>query len=353
MPPVALFIAIVHAAVASAPQHHVTVQVLSKYTPDQIELRSRVARHLVSIQGDELSLNQQPAGRRLEFPFSTWRVRSGDAFDRSYRGALRISAENGSLAILVVAAIDDYVADVVASETLPQTPFEALRAQAIVSRSYVLATRNRHKNADACDLAHCQLFRASHVSPRHHAEARRATLSTKQLVLRLASDHIARAVFHSACGGHTASPHEVFGGNDETGAQAVADIECPPMRWTAAIARDAAAIVGRSLFGVGNGTWEFTYGDAGIVSEVVDRDTGVVVRGDVFARAFDRALDWGVVRSGRFTISPTSSGLELRGTGHGHLVGLCQQGAANLAKRGQSYRQILAHYFPLAEIKPL
>jgi SpoIID/LytB domain protein len=37
---------------------------------------------------------------------------------------------------------------------------------------------------------------------------------------------------------------------------------------------------------------------------------------------------------------------ELRGAGWGHGVGLCQLGAAVMATRGKTYREILQHYFP-------
>ena len=38
--------------------------------------------------------------------------------------------------------------------------------------------------------------------------------------------------------------------------------------------------------------------------------------------------------------------VEIKGTGYGHGVGMCQFGAKELAERGFTYRQILSHYFP-------
>jgi len=40
-----------------------------------------------------------------------------------------------------------------------------------------------------------------------------------------------------------------------------------------------------------------------------------------------------------------------RGKGNGHGVGLCQWGARARALRGETYRHILAHYYPGAEIR--
>ena len=42
---------------------------------------------------------------------------------------------------------------------------------------------------------------------------------------------------------------------------------------------------------------------------------------------------------------------EFAGKGYGHGVGLCQWGAREMAAQGKSYRQILDHYFPGAEIR--
>src|SRR5260370_40987005 len=99
-------------------------------------------------------------------------------------------------------AIEDYVSAVVASETIPGTPFEALKAQAVVVRSYALATRGRHGDADLCDLAHCQV-RAGGGPHAHLAAAKAATAATSAEVLRLASRGSAHARGHAACGGRT------------------------------------------------------------------------------------------------------------------------------------------------------
>jgi SpoIID/LytB domain protein len=43
----------------------------------------------------------------------------------------------------------------------------------------------------------------------------------------------------------------------------------------------------------------------------------------------------------------------LDGKGWGHGVGMCQIGAAVMGHQGYTYRQILGHYYPGAEIKKL
>jgi hypothetical protein len=56
------------------------------------------------------------------------------------------------------------------------------------------------------------------------------------------------------------------------------------------------------------------------------------------------------LKSSRFEISRTGSNYVFRGSGFGHGLGLCQEGAHVMAARGASYRQILRKYFPTTHI---
>lgn len=57
--------------------------------------------------------------------------------------------------------------------------------------------------------------------------------------------------------------------------------------------------------------------------------------------------------SSAFIVDREGTDFILRGAGWGHGVGLCQIGAAVMAERGFDYKQILAHYFPGAELTVL
>ncbi|HXM36527.1 MAG TPA: hypothetical protein VN920_15135, partial [Pyrinomonadaceae bacterium] len=62
------------------------------------------------------------------------------------------------------------------------------------------------------------------------------------------------------------------------------------------------------------------------------------------------ALGWNKLKSSRFEISRSGSDFVFRGSGFGHGLGLCQEGAHVLAQRGATYQQILAKYFPGASV---
>jgi stage II sporulation protein D len=260
----------------------------------------------------------------------------------------------GELAVVLVLPLERYVALVVASETVPGTPLEALRAQAVVARSFLLAQGPRHTDADVCDLAHCQVLRGSGVTLAHQAAAQGATAATEGRVLVLASGAVAETPFHAACGGHTGEPEEVFG-STATGASAVEDTGCPQEGWEAALPlgrfREA---LGPVLSPAATGALSelaLLTGQGGYVLRVVAPGGAGSARGEAVARALDKAMGWGAVRSGRFSFRQEGDTVQVRGAGLGHGLGLCQRGAALRAARGESYQAILSHYFPRATLR--
>src|SRR3989440_6751680 len=55
-------------------------------------------------------------------------------------------------------------------------------------------------------------------------------------------------------------------------------------------------------------------------------------------------------KSSRFEISRSGANFVFRGSGFGHGLGLCQEGAHVMAARGANYRQILRKYFPTTHV---
>ena len=76
----------------------------------------------------------------------------------------------------------------------------------------------------------------------------------------------------------------------------------------------------------------------------------LTVKGWDFKIIVGRALGWNLLKSSRFTLSRAGSNFIFRGSGFGHGLGLCQEGAHVMAQRGANYRQILARYFPGTDV---
>jgi len=71
-----------------------------------------------------------------------------------------------------------------------------------------------------------------------------------------------------------------------------------------------------------------------------------MVRGWDFKLIVGRVLGWQMIKSSRFEVSRVGGDFIFRGSGFGHGLGLCQEGAHVAARRGMNYGQILNHYFP-------
>jgi stage II sporulation protein D len=57
--------------------------------------------------------------------------------------------------------------------------------------------------------------------------------------------------------------------------------------------------------------------------------------------------------SAAFEVAETKTGLSLTVHGHGHGVGLCQYGADGMARAGKRWEEIIAHYLPGVEVRPI
>ena len=135
--------------------------------------------------------------------------RSGSAVDfelsvpgritRRFHGLLRTYADGRKLVAIIEIDRELAVASAVAAESPPGASFEALKAQAVVTRSYYAAARDRHTSSDFCDTTHCQFLRSP---PDPASPAVRAAAETRGLVLAWQGRTIP-ALFSAACGGNT------------------------------------------------------------------------------------------------------------------------------------------------------
>ena len=343
------------AAGGGLPQE-LSVRVLGRFHPSSVRISRPGEAHVAVVSSEGLWVDGRPAAAGRSFPAARWRVEADGGPPRSYVGAVTVWRDGGEVAVVVRLPLEEYVASVVAAETEPGTPLEALKALAVVARSYSVTARGRHEGADLCDLAHCQVMGPSGAGA-HRASAAAAARGTAGQVLRVEDGSVAAAPFHAACGGHTADPVEVFGG-DGTGAAAVPDPGCAPVPWQVEVGEQVLArVAGRELAQgkapaspVPVESLRFLRGQGGYVIQVVG--AGSAVGGEAFTRALDRALGHGRVRSARFEARRSGGAVQITGSGIGHGVGLCQSGGARRAADGQGYKRILGHFFPRARLDP-
>ncbi len=230
---------------------------------------------------------------------------------RAYRGTLVVKASRGEVVLIIAMDLETAVASAVAAESDSNASPEALKAQAVVARSYFLAGGGRHRDFDFCDLTHCQFLREP---PAQESPAAVATRETRGLVLTFEEKPFA-AMFSRSCGGHTRTPAAAgLPGSGYPYFSVLCDF-CykSPYRWTRRLSVQDAALLRK--------------GESGRL-------------------AVDRRLGWNAVPSNNLTSRQEGEQVILEGLGQGHGIGLCQRGAKAMAEEGSSFQQILNHYFP-------
>lgn len=302
---------------------------------------------------------------------------------RRYRGRVTVStSRGGGLTVINRLGLESYVAGVVGPEIGPRRAEEeeAVRAQAVVSRSFALKNRGRWESLgfDAYADTRDQVYLGVAVET---PQAWNAVRHTAGQVLRYNGDVI-DAYFHSTCGFRTASVEEAFATvqkrpylrsvSDERsggGGRFYCDIS-PRFRWREEWdATKLRAIFSRTLAArmpiAGDGLQRITdvavtrTTSSGRVAElriVFERgdiripgpDVRTVLRPDA-----DRILGSSAFQ---LTVSKNDgqvTRLVAAGAGSGHGVGMCQWGAIGRARDGQDYRKILSTYFPGTRIEKL
>jgi stage II sporulation protein D len=291
---------------------------------------------------------------------------------RPYRGIAMILRDGTGLTVVNRLGMESYLPGVISAEMGRRDPGdrEALRAQAVVSRTYALRNLGRWK-AQGFDLTGTVADQVYTGAAGETAEGRAAVADTRGQVLTYGGSPI-DAFFYSTCGGRTAEGVEVFKGAARPYLRSIADqaddgsVYCrisPRYRWREEWTGDALRnILQRSLPPI-----------VGVRSEDVRQVTDLrVARRTRSGRVGEVAIGLGgpeikvdgpairqvirlnsgePLRSNAFTLVATGAGqrvthLTVDGMGAGHGVGFCQWGAVGRARAGQRFEQILMAYFP-------
>src|SRR5262245_59959873 len=263
-------------------------------------------------------------------------------------------------------SLEEYLVGVLAAESSVEDEIEALKAQAVVSRAFALKNLGRHarEGYDFCSTTHCQRFTFPKAKGAIKGAARRAVEETAGVVMSDPLGNIVDAYFHAACGGMTANIETLWGAPAPSYLRGVRDDFCatmPHRRWAQKIPANqlAKALQGDARTNVGSRFVSITVtrrdatGRADALT--IEGARRRLVRGWDFKLIVGRALGWQMIKSSRFEVSRVGDDFIFRGSGFGHGLGLCQEGAHVAARRGMGYRQILNHYFPgtrLTRVEP-
>jgi stage II sporulation protein D len=257
-------------------------------------------------------------------------------------------------------SVEDYVRGVVAAEGSTEKEPEALKALAIASRTYVLKNSGRHAadGYDFCTTTHCQRYLSVDIAD-VPGRVKEAVEETSGEVLRDVDNEIVDSYFSASCGGATANLTTLWGKSAPAYLQGVNDEYCetephhswidriPEAKLLQALQSDPRTNIGAQLVDVSVTRRD----DSERAQQItIQGERRLTVSGWDFKIIVGRALGWNLLKSSRFEISRSGSTYVFRGSGFGHGLGLCQEGAHVMAARGASYRQILRKYFPTTHI---
>jgi stage II sporulation protein D len=300
-----------------------------------------------------------PEGAELD-PDTEGDLRVGEyPSPRTYEGALRVErSPDGRHRLCVAIDMEKYVASVVNSEIPASFPREAQRVQAIIARTYALASAPQRSAGEPIRLADVgaidQEFAGLAPVAQHRVVADDAARSTAGMVLFEHGSPLA-AYYCSSCGGATCPAAPVFG---VPATPALAGVTCPWCRegnkyhdWRATIpgakVAEAAGLAG-PLAG-------FTVAETTLAGRALSFDVragGRVRR--IPAAEFRLKVGPSLLRSALVEFAAVEGAdLVVRGHGWGHGVGLCQMGARTLAERGVDAEGIVRTYYPGAEVRRL
>lgn len=247
--------------------------------------------------------------------------------------------------------IETYVAGVVAGEMPNTWPLEALKAQAILARTFVLKfiteKDSRYPNADiSTDIAEAQAYNAAAVNER----ILQAVQETSGLILLTEDGELPYTWFHSHSGGMTETAR--FGidwqGEEPAYTKATAGRESSAApeqvaQWTLTVSADDFLAACRSAGAHVSTCTSVKVGQKGKSGRAV---TFLVDGVTVNAARLRISLGSSKMRSTLLTeLSVEDGAIRMSGRGYGHGVGLSQWGAYSLAQLGKSGEEIALHYY--------
>ncbi len=263
-----------------------------------------------------------------------------------YRDDIELSIESGNrIRVVNRVDMDNYLAGVIESEGGGGQKAEYYKVQALMSRTYALKNIGRHKKEGfyLCDDVHCQAY---HNMVRHTPAISEAVKQTNGKVMVDAAGKLVTTYFSANCGGQTCDASYVWNSSVPY-LDSFRDTFCIHTRqatWTKSIGKNAW----KNFLAKEYGVTEEKYG---LLIYNFDQE---------YRKAFYIHPSLGVplrdlrtkfsLKSTYFSTHLEGENVVITGRGFGHGVGLCQEGAMNMAKAGYSYEQIAHFYFSRVKI---
>ena len=271
---------------------------------------------------------------------------------RKFRGDIQfIKKDNLKILVINYIDLDDYIKGILYHEASHYWPQEALKAQAIVCRTYSVyqMQENKFKDFDVTSDIYSQVY-GGMTSERYRTN--KAVDDTTGYILNYKGE-IFPAYYHATCAGNTEDASLLW------------NIDIVPLKGvTCGFCKDSPHF-----------SWHYVLSADDVQDKLVNAGykinniKDIVILGrDKSGRITDLQIQFGeeeikipakdfrniigpnIIRSTNFTVNVVKGDVVFEGFGWGHGVGFCQWGAYFMAKAGYKYDEILKFYYPGTEL---
>ncbi len=277
---------------------------------------------------------------------------------KRYSGILNLLVLDSEILLINILGIEKYLSSVVGSEMPAKWPLEALKAQAIASRTYAL----KQKGNPIYDIDSTQKNQVYNGLESRTYKTVRAVRSTRSLVLTY-KNKLINALFHSSSGGMTENSQDVWK-NEYPYLSSVRDFDKnnPKLQWKKKFSSGELQKLFPEIGGIQN-IEILNITNTGRVKNVKifgkygsDQILGVDIRKKMNLKStfmrFKFIEDKKYISDNDNSNIPIEKTLIVFGKGSGHGVGLSQWGARYMASKGQKAERILKHFYKGVKIKP-
>lgn len=259
--------------------------------------------------------------------------------ERWYSGNLELFSHNQRIILVNQLPLEHYLPGVVEAETGGSQTLEFYKVQGTISRTYALKNLRRHKSEgfSVCDQVHCQVY---HGISRSNPDIHLAILQTEGKVIVNDDLQFVTAAFHSNCGGETVNSENVWSAPVPS-LRSVSDSFCldqPHYNWSFKLAAKEweKYITERSKIPNQDTSQIFDFKQPTRSTYFLDFEEGIPLK--------TIRKDWRL-KSTYFDLEHSNEDIYFLGRGFGHGVGMCQEGAMQMARNLKKYHEIIHHYY--------
>lgn len=262
--------------------------------------------------------------------------------------------------------LEEYLCHVVSAEMPADYELEALKAQAIVARTYTMYKRmnKKHANADICDDATCcQAWVSKEDRLARWEESKRESNwqkieqcinETRGKIVTYQNEPI-NAFFHANSGGKTEIPVNVWGGGSNLPYLQVVETagEEGYTQYASEVELTQEEILNKLKEKYADIQIDFTKEEEVQIIDYTDSQRVKTVRfGNHELSGVETRTIFGL-KSTNFEITKQEGKIKFSVKGYGHGVGMSQTGADALAKQGKTAEDIIHHFYQDVEIKQI